>query len=120
MQNCKLVKVPIPMGEKFTIEQCPKTHEEIEEMEHVSYESVVSSLMYTIFCIQQDISHVVEVLRRYMLTHGKEHWKVVKRVFKYLCGTKDYGICYEGKPEANNEVNAYGFVNIDSVGDMDQ
>jgi hypothetical protein len=35
MQDCKPVKVPIPVGEKLTVEQCPKTQEEIEDMAHV-------------------------------------------------------------------------------------
>ena len=41
MQDCKLVKVPILVGARLTIEQCPKTQEEIDDMEHVSYASVV-------------------------------------------------------------------------------
>jgi hypothetical protein len=41
MQDCKLVKVPIPMGERLTIEQCPKTQEEIEDMARVPYASDV-------------------------------------------------------------------------------
>jgi hypothetical protein len=46
MHDYKLVKVPIPMGEKLTAEQCPKTHEEIEDMAFVPYASVVGILMY--------------------------------------------------------------------------
>jgi hypothetical protein len=46
MQDCKPVKVPIPVGERLTVEQFPKTHEEIKDMEHVPYASVVGSLMY--------------------------------------------------------------------------
>jgi hypothetical protein len=55
-----------------------------------------------------------------MSTPGKEHWTTVKRVFKYLCGTKDYVICYQGKPEADRKVNVHGFVNADWVGDLDR
>jgi hypothetical protein len=67
------VKVPIPMGERLTIEQCPRTKEEIEDMAHVPYESVVGILMYAMVYTQPDISHVVGVLSRYMSTPGKEH-----------------------------------------------
>ena len=28
MQECKPVKVPIPIGVKLSADQCPKTHEE--------------------------------------------------------------------------------------------
>jgi hypothetical protein len=60
------------------------------------------------------------LLRRYMSTPGKEHWKIVKRVFRYLCGTNDYAICYQGKLGVDSEVNVHGFVNADCVGNLDQ
>jgi hypothetical protein len=37
-----------------------------------------------------------------MSTHGKEHWTIVKRVFKYLCGMKHYDICYQGRLGGDN------------------
>jgi hypothetical protein len=40
------------------------------------------------------ITRVVGVLRRYMSKPGKEHWAIVKRIFRYLCGTTNYGLCY--------------------------
>jgi hypothetical protein len=36
MQECKPIKVPIPVGVKLSIDQCPKTQEEEEDMSHVS------------------------------------------------------------------------------------
>jgi hypothetical protein len=108
------------VGEKLIVEQCPKTQEEIEDMAHVPYASVVGSLMYVMVCTRPDISHAVGVLRRYMLTPGKEHWTIVKRVFRYLCGTTEYAICYQGKPETDREVNVHGFVDADWAGDLDR
>jgi hypothetical protein len=32
MQECKLVKVPILVGVKLSVDQCPKTQEEVEDM----------------------------------------------------------------------------------------
>jgi hypothetical protein len=55
-----------------------------------------------------------------MSTPGKEDQTVVKRVLKYLCGTIEYVICYQVKPETNKEVNVHGFVNVDWAGDMDR
>jgi hypothetical protein len=98
MQDCKLVKVPIPMGARLTAEQCPKTRKQIEDMAHVPYPSVVGSLMYAMVCTLPNIARAVGVLSRYMSTPGKEHWTTVKRVCRYLCGTQDYVICYQGRP----------------------
>jgi hypothetical protein len=61
----------------------------------------------------------VRVLRRYMSTPGKEHWKIAKRVFRYLCGTKYYAICYQGKPGGDSEIDVHGFVDVDWARDMD-
>jgi hypothetical protein len=35
MQECKLVKVPIPVGVNLYVDQCPKTQEEEEDMSRV-------------------------------------------------------------------------------------
>jgi hypothetical protein len=121
MQYCKSVKVPIPVGAKITVELCPNTQEEIEDMAHVHYASFVGSLIYAMVYTQPDISHAVGVLRRYMLTPGKEHWTTFKRVSRYLCGTKDYSICYQGIPGGDSgKLDVHGFVNADWAGDMDR
>jgi hypothetical protein len=93
---------------------------EIDDMAHDPYESVVGFLMYAMVCTRPNIAHAVGVLRRYMSTPGKEHWMDVKRVFMYLCDTKDYAICYQGKPRGDIELNVHGFVDTDWAGHMDQ
>jgi hypothetical protein len=91
------VKVPIPIGVKLSADQCPKTQEKEENTSHVPYASVVGSLMYAMVCTRPDIAHAVGVLSRYMSKPGKEHWTIVKRFFRYLCGTTSYGLCYQGR-----------------------
>jgi len=120
MQESKPVKVPIPVGAKLFAEQCPKTKEEMEDMSHVPYASVVGSLMYVMVCTRPDIAHVVGVLRRYMSKPGNEHWTVVKRVFLYLRGTTDYAICYQGRPGPTRVLDIQGFVDVDWAGDLDR
>jgi hypothetical protein len=120
MQECKVVKVPIPVGVKLFADQCPKTHEEEEDMSHFPYASAVGSLMYAMVCTRPDIAHVVGVLSRYMSKPGKEHWTTVKRVFRYLCGTASYGLCYEGRLGLDRVVDIHGFVDADWDGDLDR
>jgi hypothetical protein len=113
MQECKPIKVPIPVGAKLSADQCPKTHEEEEDMSRVPYASAVGSLIYTMVCTRPDIAHAVGVLSRYMSKPGKEHWTAVKRVFRYLRGTASYGLCYEGRPGLDRVVDIHGFVDAD-------
>ena len=82
-------------------------------MSHVPYASVVGSLMYAMACTRPDIAHAVGVLRRYMSKLGKEHWTVIKRVFRYLCGTIDHAICYQGRAGPERVLDVYGFVDAD-------
>ena len=74
------MKVPIPIGVMLSIEQCPKTQEEEEDMSRVPYASAVGSLMYAMVCTRPDIAHAVGVLSKFMSKPGKEHWTTVKRV----------------------------------------
>jgi hypothetical protein len=110
MQEFKLDKVPIPVGVNLSTDQCPKTREEEEDMSHVPYASVVGSLMYAMVCTRLDIAHAVGVLSRYMSKPGKENWIAVKRVFKYLCGTASYGLCYQGRLGLDKVLYIHGFV----------
>jgi hypothetical protein len=119
MQECKPVKVPIPVGVKLSADQCPKTHEEEEDMSRVPYASAVGILMYAMVCTRPNIVHAVGVLSRYMSKPGKEHWTTVKRVFRYLRGTSRYGLCYKGRPGLDRVVDIYGFVDADWAGDLD-
>eukprot|EP00253_Pinus_taeda_P005709 PITA_05709 len=90
MQDCKPVKVPIPVGVMLSTEQCPKTQEEEGDMSRVPYASVVVSLMYEMVYTRPEIAHAMRVLSRFMSKPGKEHWTAVKRVFKYFRDTSDY------------------------------
>jgi len=89
-------------------------------MAHVPYASVVSSIMYVMVCTWPYTAHAVGVLRRFMSTPGKENSTNVKRVFRYLCGIKDYFICYQGKHGGYSELDVHGFVGIDWAGDSDR
>jgi hypothetical protein len=64
MQECKLVKVPIPVGVKLSTDQCPKTQEEEEDMSCVPYVSTVGSLMYAMVCTRPNIAHAMGVLSK--------------------------------------------------------
>ena len=89
-------------------------------MSRVPYASAVGSLMYTMVCTRPDIAHAVGVLSRFMSNPGKEHWTIVKRVFRYLRGTSDYGLCYQGRLGSDIVLDIRGFVDADWVIYLDQ
>ncbi|GJY56996.1 retrovirus-related pol polyprotein from transposon TNT 1-94 [Tanacetum coccineum] len=64
-----------------------------------TYACVVGSLMYVMVCTRLDIAYAMSVGSRYMAHPGKEHWNAVKRIFRYLKGTSDAGLIYDGEHE---------------------
>lgn len=52
--------------------------------------------MYAIVCTIPYIAHEVGVVRKYMNNLGKEHWKVVNWILKYLRGTATKALCFGG------------------------
>ena len=90
-------------------------------MSQVSYASAVGSLMNAMVCTRPYIAHAMGmgVLSKYMSKLGKEHWTVVKRAFRYLCGTTDYAIFYQGRPGPDRVINVHGFFDADWAGDLD-
>jgi hypothetical protein len=109
MHGSKSVKVTIPIGVNLFADQCPKTQEEEEGMSHVLYARAVGNLMYAMVYTRPDIAHAVGVFSRYMSKPRKEHWTTVKKVFKYLRGTTNYGLCYQGRLGLDRVVEIHAF-----------
>ena len=75
--------------------QCPKSELEKEQMNSIPYASVVGSLIYAQTCTIPDISFAVGILGRYQSNLGLDHWKAVKKVLRYLQGTKNHMLTYK-------------------------
>ncbi|KAL1194822.1 Retrovirus-related Pol polyprotein from transposon TNT 1-94 [Cardamine amara subsp. amara] len=66
-------------------------------------------------CKKPDIAHAVSIVRRFMGQPGKEHWLVVKRIFRYLRGTSDIALIYGGEVPCM----ITGYSDSDYAGDVD-
>jgi len=54
------------------------------------YQSMIGSLMYAMTATRPDIANAIGVLSRYNHEPSNEHMIALKRVFRYLNGTKDW------------------------------
>ena len=61
-----------------------------EEMKEIPYRQAIGKLMYAMIGTRPDIAYAVSKLSQYMKNYGKQHWTAVKRIFRYLNGTKEY------------------------------
>ena len=84
MKDCSSRDTPVAKRDKFSLTQCPKNNLEIEEMQKIPYTSVVGSMMFAQVCTRSNIAFIVGMLGRYMSNPRVDHWKVVKRVMRYV------------------------------------
>ncbi|RVW17199.1 Retrovirus-related Pol polyprotein from transposon TNT 1-94 [Vitis vinifera] len=94
MQTCKAGDVPVVKGDKLSNEQCPKNDLEKDAMKTIPYASAIGSLMYAQVCMRPNIAFIVNVLGRYLLNLGHDHWVVAKKVMRYLQRLKDFMLVY--------------------------
>jgi hypothetical protein len=88
-------------------------------MYRVPYVSVVGSLMYAMVYTRPNISHVVGVLRKYISKPRKEHWTIVKIIFRNFHVTASYGLCYQGRPGLDRVLDIHVFVYAYWARDLD-
>ncbi|KAL5827481.1 hypothetical protein ACOSQ4_019278 [Xanthoceras sorbifolium] len=115
MKDCSPSVAPIVKGDRFNLNQCPKNDLEREQMKNIPYASAVGSLMYAQVCTRPDIAFVVGMLGRYQSNPGLDHWKAVKKVMRYLQGTKDYMLMYR----RTDNLEVIGYSDSDFAGCVD-
>ena len=62
------------------------------------YQSLVGSLRY-LTCTRLDIAYSVGVVSRFMENPKQTHWKAIKRILRYIQGTKSQGLFYSSTAE---------------------
>ena len=115
MHYSKPVDTPVDKGLILSLEQCPKTEVEKQKMSNVPYASAIGSLMYAMLCTRPDICFAVGLVSRYQSNPGIAHWQAVKRIMRYLRGTTDLVLCYQGV-----DLKLRGYSDADWGGDLDE
>lgn len=116
MDNAKPMSIPLANHFRLSNAQCLKTDDEMKDTSKVPYTSIVRCLMYDMVCTILDLACAVSVVRKFISNPGRQHWDVVKWIFKYLKGTIDYGIMFS-KQQGNPSV--VGYINAYYTGDLD-
>ncbi|XP_045036768.1 secreted RxLR effector protein 161-like [Daphnia magna] len=63
----------------------------------ISYKEAVGALLYLSTTTRPDISYAVGQVAKLSQNSGIQHWKAVKRIFRYIAGTRTFGILYSKK-----------------------
>ena len=92
---------------------CPRNQYEIDQIKMVPYASAVGSLQYAQVCTRPDFTFVTGLLHRFQSNPGIEHWKLVKKVLRYLQGTKGLMMTYR----RSDSLHIVGYSDSDYTGD---
>ena len=92
--DLKPLATPMDPNIRFSKDQCPQTLEEASEMRRIPYREALGSLMYCAVATRPDIAFPVGLLSQFVENPGRIHWEAVKRVYRYLCGTRGWKLVY--------------------------
>lgn len=112
MEECKPIATPLDIKvklEKLTNEEYDK---EASKMEDVPYKSAVGSLMYAMVATRPDLAFAISTVSQHMAKPGWSHWMAVKRIMRYLKGSKHLRLRLGG-----HHITLVGYCNADWAGD---
>ena len=109
MSEAKPAKTPVSVNSKLL-----KASEESELVNQNLYQSAVGSLLYLSTKSRPDLAFAVGNVARYCSKPTKLHWMAVKRIFRYLRGTTQFGLLYSKEARTNALI---GYSDADWAGD---
>ena len=107
-QDCKPTSTPMETGLKVSL------NDDSEPFDITTYAQAVGCLIY--LCnTRPDIQYAVSQLSRFMHSPHMSHWQAVKRVFRYLQGSKTFGLWYA----TGGTLPLHAYSDSDWAGDYD-
>lgn len=96
----KPCSIPMDPNAPLSLSQSPKTPAETTLMKNIPYREAVGSLMHLAVGTRPDIAFAVSTVAQFGANPGMAHWDAVKRIYRYLVGTKKlaltFGSCRQG------------------------
>ncbi|GJU92689.1 zinc finger, CCHC-type containing protein [Tanacetum coccineum] len=99
-----LVSTPLDPVEKLKL----NTSKPVDQLE---YTRAIGCLMYAMTSNRPSIAYAVGRLSRFTSNPSRQHWHAITRVFKYLKGTKNYGLSYVGYPSVLEAYSDSSWIN---------
>ena len=96
MDECRIVSHP-GSQEELSRADCPTSEDEIAFMRRIPYRRVIGLLTYLYRTSRPDIAHSVHLCAQYSENPGAKHWRAVIMILRYLSGTKEYALKFDGK-----------------------
>lgn len=100
------VPTPAIPENKLSLADAPSDDGQRSLMASIPYQAAVGSLLYLAVCTRPDIAAAVSNVARFMQNPGPRHWEAIKRIFRYLVGTLEFGIVFTGNHSTTPSVYA--------------
>lgn len=127
LKNANPAESPIGSKKVYSRKMSPTTNAEKELMKAYPYLRLLGRLMYAMLGTRPDIAFAIGTLSQFGSNPGLEHWTGLKRVVRYLKGTADYALTFDGSsgdltlmgysdsdwgscPDSRRSVAAYAFM----------
>jgi hypothetical protein len=94
---------------------CPRTTAEFAEMKRIPYRRVVGLLIYLASTSRPDISYSVNRVAQFSQNPGQIHWRAVIQILRYLCGTSNYGLLFNGQSNSSTAQTALSNTSVSSI-----
>ncbi len=85
------------------------------EVDMKLYQSAVRSLLYLAIGTCPDIAYAVNKAAQHCSKASITHWNYVKRIMRYVLGTKELGLCYK----VAGDTELVGYSDADFAGDSE-
>jgi hypothetical protein len=108
--ECDIKSLSTPMDTQvhLSTEQAPASAANFALMRDVPYREAVGTLNWAALATRPNITFAVATVARFAANPGPVHWEAVKRIFRYLSGTRELWLTY-GKMKRTLE----GFADAD-------
>ena len=100
MEECKPVATPIEQGTKLLLN-------EGEPVNTKEYQALIGGLIYAVTATRPDLALAVGLVSQFCANPSAEHWKAAKHILRYVKGTINYGIIFDGNEEDIVELSGY-------------
>jgi hypothetical protein len=108
LEECNPAETPIPLGTKLS------KKDEGPTVDPTLYKSLVGILLY-LTATWPDIMYAAGLVSRYMESPKDSHWKMAKRILRYVAGTLNFGLWYT----KSDHHYLSGYTDSDFAGSLD-
>lgn len=116
MQNSKPVATPSDNNVKLSKDLGSYDKVSEDELKKIPYQAAVGCLLYLTQCTRPDITFAVNDVSRFNSNYRIPHWTAVKRIMRYLNGTKQMRLRYT----RSGNCELHGYCDSDYASDVDK